>query len=258
MRRTRAWPAALLLMAVAHAEPQPANVSFISCPIYRDTDAGRKSGCWLAEDASTGLRYDISEGPAKPQAGRQVLVEGLVIQGQEGCGASVLRPVRTSVLPESCPVILIPAEGHAGRRFSLPPDIVRPTWELRTLPPPPYAVQDFTLLFDFGQDFLIYQYAEIILERAALYAKASNAQLVRVTGYAATQPLAVSDRALAEPLQLARTRAEMATEALLRLGIPRSKLATEWQGSPRPVDGLAAPNPESTKRRVRIRVTPAQ
>ena len=60
--------------------PVPAagqTLSFVACPIYRDTDAGRKSGCWLADDPNHGQRYDITFGPVKPQVGRAVLVEGV-------------------------------------------------------------------------------------------------------------------------------------------------------------------------------------
>lgn len=61
-------PAVLMLASAAWPAPPAAGivVSFVACLIYRDTDASRKSGCWLADEASTGIRYDISLGIAKP------------------------------------------------------------------------------------------------------------------------------------------------------------------------------------------------
>ena len=52
-------------------------VSFIACPVYRDTDAGRKSGCWLADESGTGRRFDISRAPSKPDWNHEILVEGV-------------------------------------------------------------------------------------------------------------------------------------------------------------------------------------
>ena len=53
-------------------------VRFVACPVYRDTDAGKKSGCWLADDPATGRRYDVSQSPTKPDWNFEVLVEGRV------------------------------------------------------------------------------------------------------------------------------------------------------------------------------------
>ena len=51
--------AATLLLAIAapaSAQAPVEIVRFISCPIYRDVDAGRKSGCWLADERETEAR----------------------------------------------------------------------------------------------------------------------------------------------------------------------------------------------------------
>jgi hypothetical protein len=203
-----ALAAALLLAApliAAAAEPAlGTSLSFIACPIYRDTDAGRKSGCWLGDDPATGARFDVSLGIAKPLLNREVLVEGIVTGGAGACGGIVLEPVRTSVLESSCNGALLPAEGFPGRRYVLPAEVPLPAWVTRTLPQPPYSEQHYALLFNFGSDFLNYQYSEILLEKISLYAKASRAREIRITGYAATRPLQVSGRTLAEPASLAR------------------------------------------------------
>lgn len=229
-------------------------VTFVACPIYRDTDAGRKSGCWLAEDPATGIRYDVTDGPTKPQVGKLSLFEGVVTKDADTCGGVVLRPVRQAVLDESCPRAIIPAENFPGRRFILPAETMKPTWGPRELPPPPYATKEFHIVFDFGNDFHVYQYAELILEKISLYAKASKPKVVVVTGYAATQPIEVSGRRLAEPIALAKARAEATTEALVRLGVERKVIRIETQGEPKPIANLPTPGPEASKRRVTVRI----
>jgi outer membrane protein OmpA-like peptidoglycan-associated protein len=247
----------LLLACIPFARadaPDPNFVSFVACPIYRDTDAGRKSGCWLAEDPATGIRYDVTDGPTKPQVGKLSLFEGIVTQDADTCGGVVLRPVRQAVLDEGCPRAIIPAEQYPGRRFVLPAETMKPTWEPRELPPPPYATKEFHIVFDFGNDFHVYQYAELILEKISLYAKASKPKAVIVTGFAATQPIEVSGRSLAEPLTLAKARAQATTEALVRLGIERGLIRIETKGEPKPIADLPTPGLEASKRRVTVRI----
>jgi outer membrane protein OmpA-like peptidoglycan-associated protein len=229
-------------------------VTFVACPIYRDTDVGRKSGCWLAEDPATGIRYDVTDAPTKPQVGKMSLFEGIVTRDLDTCGGVVLRPVRSSVLDETCPRAIIPAEQFKGRPFILPDEVLKPTWEPRVLPLPPYTTKEFHIVFDFGNDFHIYQYAELILEKISLYVKASKPKAVIVTGHAATKPIEVSGRSLAEPISLARSRAEATAEALTRLGVDRKVIRVTTDGDPRPLAILQRPGPESSKRRVTVRI----
>jgi outer membrane protein OmpA-like peptidoglycan-associated protein len=248
--------------AQAPESPPPAQPvelrTFVACPIYRDTDAGRKSGCWLADDSRSGVRYDISLGPVKPQIGRQVLVEGVTSsEPRTPCGGDVLTPIRIAVLQDHCPSQLIPAETYPGRPYKSPPEQLRPASEPRTLPPPPYTTQVFTIYFELGRDFLVYQYAEMILEKIMLYAKASQAKQVRIEGFAATDPYYVQGRAFREPLELAQARAQMVAEALRRLGVPDTTLTVDWFGAPMPAPDLEAGKlPEASKRRVVITITP--
>jgi outer membrane protein OmpA-like peptidoglycan-associated protein len=233
--------------------------SFVACPIYRDTDQGRKSGCWLADDPATGTRYDVGEWLTKPQEGYEVLVEGIISSEPDVCGGIVLRPVRTAVLHDQhCPLTEFEAEGFSGRRYALPRDVMQQSWVPRPAPQPPFSTQHYLLLFDFADDRLIYQYSETILERAALYSRTSHGRIT-IRAYAATRPLKISGQALTEPLALARARAEMVNEALLRLGVDRSALHMEWHGEPEPLNPLpavGAPLPESSLRRVEITVEP--
>jgi len=251
--------------APAPAAPPPGQtVSFVACPIYRDTDAGRKSGCWLADDPN-GSRFDITFGPVKPQVGRMVAVEGVTTDAatepSTPCGGAVLTPVRIAVLPESCARTIIPAEAHPGRPSKSPPELLKPAHEPRTLPPPPYDTRVFTIYFEHGRDFLIYQYAEVIIEKIVLYAKASGAKRVSIEGFAATEPWSVPSArgnwTLREPARLARRRAEMVAEALRRLGVPEDSLNVSWQAAATASAELEGGKlPESSKRRVVITVTP--
>jgi outer membrane protein OmpA-like peptidoglycan-associated protein len=229
-------------------------VSFVACPIYRDADAGRKSGCWLADETSSGVRYDVSLGTAKPQLGREVLIEGVIAEGANACGGIVLQPVRTSTLRSTCSGAIIPAEGFPGRRYvsDLPQQLAQ-TWVVRDELQPPFSEQRYSIVFDFDTSFLNYQYSEVILDRAARYALASKARSVRVTGYAATRGINVSGQILREPPALARERAEMVTEALLRLDVPGHSIALKWRGDAQP---LEQPLREASKRRVDIVVSP--
>jgi outer membrane protein OmpA-like peptidoglycan-associated protein len=255
---TRSILIASLLFAVAAASmadaPEQNAITFVACPIYRDTDAGRKSGCWLAEDPATGIRYDVTDAPTKPQVGKMSLFEGIVARVADSCGGVVLRPVRSSVLEETCPRAIIPAEQFKGRPFVLPDDVLKPTWEPRELPPPPYTTKEFHIVFDFGNDFHIYQYAQLILEKISLYVKASKPKAVIVTGHAATKPINVSGRSLSEPLVLARSRADATAEALTRLGVNRQLIHVRTDADPRPLAILQTPGLESSKRRVTVRI----
>jgi outer membrane protein OmpA-like peptidoglycan-associated protein len=237
-------------------DPAPTQVrSFISCPVYRDTDAGRKSGCWLANDPQNGVRYDISLGRIKPLLGRQVLVEGIATNKDAGlCGGTVLEPVRVSVLEATCKEYSIPAEGFPGRRFVLPARLLQPTNVPRQLPPPPYSTRDYTIFFELNNDFLIYQYAETIIEDISLYARASHPRRVVITGYAATTGYDVSGQRIAEKPEIAHARAAMVAEALERLGVPKALLELKWQGEPQrnlsTDEGLL----ETAKRRATIEI----
>ncbi|MBO9714588.1 OmpA family protein [Sphingomonas sp.] len=249
---------AALLLALLMGQSAPEALRFVTCPVYRDADSGKKSGCWLAEDPATGLRYDVSLAPSKPDWNHEVLVEGRPsADPAQPCGSPVLDAVRTSILPGSCTRQMLPAEGFPGRRFLLPKRNVRPLSEARAVPPGPYAPRTFHLLFDFDQSFLIYQYDDYLLDQAITWIRAAQPRAIAVTGYAATTPALVSGRKLAESPAIARERAEKIAEALVRLGIDRKRITVRWKTAAQPLDipeadGLAEPS----RRRVDIAVTP--
>ncbi len=236
-----------------------AELRFVTCPIYRDTDAGKKSGCWLADDPASGLRYDVSLAPTKPDWNHAVLVEGVEKPGMaDACGGVVLDPVRVSILPGDCAQKQLPAEGYPSRVFKLPARNVRPSSEPRPVPPLPHDDRQFSLVYDFGKDFHVYQLDDYLLDEAITYirhVRHTHPVHVVVTGHAATQPAMVSGTMMAESLALATQRAEKVAEALRRLGVPAASLEIRTATTDEPAavpgaDGLREPS----RRRVDIDV----
>jgi len=245
----------LALNATVCGAQEPARI-FVGCPVYRDTDNGRKSGCWLATDPETGERYDISQGRSKPQLGREVLVEGrLDVTSPQACGAPVLVPVHVSVLAGSCPGFVLPAEGYPGRRYEvpagqvLPPaDVVRPPLE------PPFGPRSWSIAFGYRSDFLQYQYSEVILDQIGRYVVASHPREVVIVGYAVTADRVVSGHHLSEPKELARSRAAMVREALVRLGVAPGLVHVSTAVNPPPSGAVDDGFEASSRRRVDISV----
>ena len=232
-------------------------VQFVSCPIYRDADSGKKSGCWLADDRESGARYDVSKSPTKPLSDHAVLVEGRVTDDSAACGSPTLDPVRVSVLEMPCTSTVLPAEGYPGRKFVLPKRNVRPLTEARPAPPKPFAATTFYLFFDFNRDFIVYQLDDYFLDRTIAYIRGVKASKIVVTGYAATDPIEISGRKMAENDQIARIRAEEITKALVLLGVDRGKIETYWHNGAKPVDVAdSARLPDSSRRRVEVFVQP--
>ena len=250
--------AALLMIAApvaAGAQETGALVSYVACPVYRDADSGRKSGCWLADDPASGARWDVSLSPHKPDWNFAVLVEGRVTAAApDACGARVLDPVRTSRLYDvPCTRHMLPAEGYPGRRYKLGGRYIDPLSVPRKVPPGPYAERVFPIYFEFGTDFLIYQYDDYLLDQAETWIKAARPRKLIVTGFAATTPRTVSGHVLAEPAALALQRAEPIAESLRRLipGLPvetRAETAAQETAEPA-ADGI----PAQSQRRVEIR-----
>lgn len=251
---------ALLVLALLAGAAQDTSdtVRFITCPIYRDTDSGKKSGCWLAEDRATGRRYDVSLSIAKPDWNHEVLVEGRPAATTDNpCGGVVLDAVRTSILPGDCTRQMLPAENYTGRKFALPRRNVRPIYDPAPPPAGPYGKKSFHLLFDFDQPFLIYQYDDYYLDQAIAWIRVAKPHAIMVTGYAATTPTRVSGRMIAEDPAIGRIRAERVAEAFVRLGVDRKIITVRWHNAAPPLDvpeadGLIEPS----RRRVDIDVAP--
>lgn len=245
---------ALAAPLAAQAQDTGRLVRFVACPVYRDTDAGRKSGCWLAEQRETGRRYDVSLSPYKPDWNHAVLVEGRVSDASPApCGDTVLDPVRTSRLYDvPCTRHMLPAEGYPGRKYKLQGRYIDPISVPRKVPPGPYTERTFTTYFEFGSDFLVYQYDDYLIDRAAAWIKAAEPKKLIVTGFAATDPAEISGMELAEPASLARQRAEVVAETLRRL-IPGLAIETRWEtGATLTDDPDADTLPGQSQRRAEI------
>ena len=233
---------------------------FVGCPIYRDTNSGRKSGCWLATDEALGIRYDISQSRTKPQLGHQVLVEGRLDSSgpppapeSTPCGAVPLAPLVVSVLEATCPSFLIPPEGYPGRRYHLDPKVVMSRADVpEPLPPPPYGPRSWHIEFTFQSDFLQYQYSEVILDQIGRYIRASHPRRIDVVGYAVSAPRVVSGTTLAESPALALARAQMVALALRRLGASEAALHVVGRKNP---PALSEELTEPSRRRVEVSVS---
>jgi outer membrane protein OmpA-like peptidoglycan-associated protein len=236
-----------------NAFAQERSVVFSNCPIYRDTDNGRKSGCWLADDPASGLRYDLSDSSTKPMVGRKVLVEGVQGKGADVCGGHTLNPVRVSVLEEPCPELIIPAQKYLSKPSTLPSDFIKPTSAPRDKSAPPYKRRVFELYFDLNSDYFNYQESDTVIERAAHYAMDSSAQSVSVQGFADSAGFQVNGHRFAEDAALAQQRQDKVKVALVGFGMPASVLAKA------PVTAIGPPiTPLSSlgRRRVVITVDP--
>ncbi|RZJ13713.1 MAG: hypothetical protein EOP39_00170 [Rubrivivax sp.] len=250
--------AAAIALALLAAQAAAETKRFVSCPVYRDTVQGRKSGCWLATELESGQQFDLQQAHTKPQLGHEVLVEGeLPPQGQREsnfCGAVLLKPVRVSVLSTPCPAVVLPAEGYPGKLFQLPGSVLTPNHLPQPMPAPPYRTQRLTLQFDLNDDYLLYQHAEVPLQQAARLARLGGAERVVVTGYAATVPTRVSAREIREDISVAGARARMVAEALKRLGVAPALLKVQWHGDPPPDEGAPPALREASKRRATVEV----
>lgn len=211
-------------------------VRFVSCPVYRDADSGKKSGCWLADDRASGQRYDVSQSPHKPDWNRAVLVEGrLSTEASTACGSRVFDPVRTSILNEPCQRHMLPAEGYPGRKFVLPARNLTPLSVPRKPAEGPFTARTFPVFFEFDRAFVVYQYSDFLLDNAAHWLMSAKPKKVVVTGYAATEPEVVSGVTLAERPEVAAERAEIVAESLRRL-IPGIVIETRTKTGSQPVD----------------------
>lgn len=250
----------LLILAVSGAtvaSDTPAALQFVGCPIYRDTDAGRKSGCWLVTDPATGIRYDVTSSPTKPDWNHAVLIEGRVDPNvADACGGVVMDPVRVSVLAGACTRHSLAAEGYVGRKFSLPTRNVRPLYEERVKPSKPFKEGRFTIPFDFGHAFVVYQLSDYYMDATINYALDVQPARIEIAGNAQSETFMVSGNPYSEPASLANERADVVRRALILRGIKPDTIrivpSTKAPYVMEPFDGLAA----TSERRVDVRIIP--
>lgn len=248
MRRSHALAAVAVVCAlelVAAAPPPGERISFVSCPVVRDT---RSVPCWLSEYEGNvyylTIQSDVSADVQPPMLGHRVLVEGVISDSPRICGGIVLEPVRLSVMPErdaNCDTLL-PADdrytidfnprppGPSGGRLAFDPDPAAP----REAPPLHQGTQVLELFFDFDKGVSFRHPAVLveILDRA----NRIDAKRMRVTGVRGAHRL--SDGALlAESPDIGRRRAEEVAQLLQGAGVD-VRVDVDWVDGEAEADGV--------------------
>jgi outer membrane protein OmpA-like peptidoglycan-associated protein len=256
-----AWPGLILVIPAGAEPPAGKYVSFLACPIARDTGPVTDV-CFLAEH--NGEQYALVNPPdwGVPQLHHRVLVEGLVKDGPLVCGARPLEG-RASVMSElaaECGTVLpydeivkgaaggvfnsgSPAQrAHAEEllrrtpgepRASIEPAILDPPPP--PVPTPPFETRTLTVIYPFsstrgsGPDM-------VKLRDLAAYVNIAKARHVSVTGYRAVSLLEDGSN-LAEPADLARARAEKIAGILTRLGVNAKLMQVRWEETAIPGSG---------------------
>lgn len=270
--------AVLGMPLAAHAADPPVGtpVSFLACPVARDTGSDTDL-CFFAEH--DGVRYALTNPPdwGTPQLKHRVLVEGRVKEGPDYCGALTIDG-RASVMPEVDPgcATVMPFDGlikgvtggvfnsgspqqrayaqDLARRaaenpaLSIEPAILDPA---PTPPPqPPFTPRSLTIVFPFdsdrgsGPDMLK-------LKDLAVYAAAAQVKRVQVVGFRAASRLDDGGELVEKP-QLAQARAEKIGGILRALGVPSAALDIRWEAAVADPVGID----DWRKRRVEITASP--
>lgn len=238
---------------------QQSGLRFTGCPIYRNSDSGAKTGCWLVDDPATGIRYDVTASPSKPDWSNAVLVEGVRANDvADACGGVMLDPIRVSVLRDRpCTRFMLEAEGYTGRKFKLPRRNVRPLYEERTKATAPFAAKTFVIPFDFGSSFVTYQLTDYYVDATINYALDVQPARITVTGFAASAPVTVSGKVLVEPVTLAKQRADLIAKALQLRGIPATSIKVAASRANAAIEDEAFDHlPGPSLRRVEVRIEP--
>jgi hypothetical protein len=232
MRRLAGLSLAVLL---AGAQVRAENLSFVTCPIVRDT---KTVPCWLAEYKGEtyylGNQGGVAQDFYPPQLNHQVLVEGAAVDGPRVCGGVPLRPVKTSVLLEidrNCNTIL-PAEEDIEAPQT-PPSRSPTSWVKSEGP------GDTTLYFDFDNDFLSLHTTNA-MQSAIQYFHQSKARVIEVTAYRGSSKLS-NGTVIREQAGIAAARATKVHDILVGLGVPETAVTVHLATSDREPDGINDP-----------------
>lgn len=251
---------ALLASSALHSAPPPGErISFVSCPIVRDT---RSVPCWLSE--YEGDRYyltiqsDVSAEVQPPMLGHQVLVEGVVSDADPICGGIVLEPVRLSVMPEldaNCNTLL-PADerytidfnprppGPSAGRLAFAPDPAARPAPL----PPPEGTQTIDIYFDFDKAVSFRHPGDLV--SILRVARELPARRVQITGVRGAHRLS-DGTLLKESEGVARRRANEVASLLRGAGLA-ADAEIDWIDGEAEADGID----DWKSRRVTVVLTP--
>jgi hypothetical protein len=229
-------PVYFLVVALLCPAPlQAQNLSFVACPVVRDT---KTVPCWLAEyNGETyylGNQGGVAQDFYPPQLNHEVLVEGVIVEGPRVCGGVPLRPVKTSVLLEinrACNTILPVEDGiDAPER---PPSREPVSW-IRSAGP-----ADVTIFFDFDNDFLSL-HTTTAVQRIAERFKQAGASSIEVTAFRGASKLS-NGSVMVEQQMIAAARAAKVREILMGLGIPQASLLVSVISERALADGVNDP-----------------
>ena len=229
------WIVAVLAAALAGLPVGAENLSFVACPIVRDT---LTTPCWLAQYKGEiyflGVQGGVAQDFYPPQLNHQVLVEGAVAQGPRVCGGIPLRPVKTSVLLEldrACNTILPAEDGIAPPQRTMTRGA--PSWVSFKGP------GDSTLYFDFDNDFLSLHTTGAV-QQAASYFQQSTAKEIDVAAYRGSSRLS-DGTAMVEKPGIAADRAAKVHDILVGLGVPEGAVKVRLVNEVRAPDGINDP-----------------
>jgi len=226
------WVSFLVVALLCAAPLQAQNLSFVACPVVRDT---KTVPCWLAEYKGEtyylGNQGGVAQDFYPPQLNHEVLVEGVIVEGPRVCGGVPLRPVKTSVLLEinrACNTILPVEDGIDAPERS--PSREPVSWARSADP------ADVTIFFDFDNDFLSLHTATAV-QRIAEQFKQTGASSIEVTAFRGASKLS-NGSVMVEQQAIADARAAKIREILVGLGIPQASLKVSVNPAPATPDGV--------------------
>jgi hypothetical protein len=247
------WPGSVLfaLAAATAVAADPAagtRLSFVSCPIVRDT---KSVPCWLAEYEGQlyflTLQTDVSAPVNPPWLGHQVLVEGVISDEPNICGGRVLKPVSLSVMQEldgGCNTIL-PAEDRYNLTFEppRPPGPSRgrlafgdPTPPAGAKPTAAVAAPVFTLQYEYD-GMVAFRHAQT-LQQILDAARAGSGRELRITGYRSASRLSIGS-VMREREEIGRERAEQIRALLQGAGLEGVTYSLHWKDLSKRPNGTA-------------------
>ena len=264
MKRSKSFQKILLLstwmwLFTANALETGKHISFVSCPVVRDTST---VPCWISDYDETTyyltIQSDVSSPVQPPMLGHQVLVEGIISDVPSICGGVVLDDVHLSVMPEidaNCNTVL-PVEdrytidfhprppGPSSGRLAFDPV----PGQAADIPPPLQGEQNIDIYFDFDKG-VSFRHPGILIEilNVAAEIKASHARITGVRG----AHLLSDGTLLLEAEDIGKRRAQEVTRLLGGAGM-LVEIEVAWKDGIEKADGIS----DWMSRRVTVQLIP--
>jgi len=231
-------------------------ISFVSCPIIRDT---RTVPCWTSEYEDTTyyltIQSDVTTPVPTPFLGHKVLVEGVVSDKPQICGGVVIDDIMLTALPEidaNCNTML-PADDRYEIDFNpRPPGPSGGRLAFNTAPseppPPPEGPQTIDMYFDFDRGITFRHPRN--LTGVMRTAEQIGATRMEVIGFRGAHRLS-DGSLLQESESTGQRRAKEVAELLHGAGLDL-ETTISWTDSVDEADGIY----DWQSRRVRVLLTP--